>query len=149
MGESVLHEVVVVASRGDDPREVVARQPVPQLLPRGTEGAEVAVGPSRGRGQVRCSAQRIAPVVVEEVEEGPPGTIHPPHQLMQIEAHTFCAVCGVDGKQLRRSALHLRCLRMPKNRYAGMARDRLMSGMVPHGRSWQQSEGLVTPFADD
>ena len=114
--------------------EEVARQPVSRLLPRGTEGAEASAGvTSRGRDLVRCAAQRASPVEVDEVEEGPPGTIHPSHQLMQIEAYTFCAVCGVYGKQLRRSALHLRCLRRPKNRYAGMARDKLMSSIVPHG----------------
>ena len=85
----------------------------------------------------------------DEVEEGPPGTLHPTHQLKQIDAYTVCAVCGVYGKQLRRSALHLRCLFRPSNRFARLARDKLMSGMVPHGRSWQQGEGSVMPFAGD
>ena len=103
-------EVAVAARRNDDPRmdeeaEEAARQPVPRLLPRGTEGAEAAAGAtSRGRALVRSTAARGSPDVVDEAEEGPPGTIHPSHHLMQIEAYTFCAVCGVYGKQLRGSA---------------------------------------------
>ena len=103
---------------------------------------------SRGRGMVRGTAAR-ASITDDEVEEGPPGTLHPTHQPKQIDAYTFCAVCGVYGKQLRRSALRKCCVSRPSNRFARLARDKLMSGMVPHGRSWQQGEGSVMPFGED
>ena len=81
--------------------------------------------------------------VPEPIEDGGPfvpGEIHPTHHMMQLEFYVFCGVCGVYAKQIRRSQLHLPCLRAPKNRYAKIARDKFLGGQEPHGRSWRKTQ---------
>ena len=73
-----------------------------------------------------------------EVEKGLPGTTHPSHYALPTDHCTFCGLCGVYRKQLRKCALQLRCPREPRNRYAGIARDKLLRGPEPHGRGWRQ-----------
>ena len=103
------------------------------------------------RRVARTMPQR-AFIADREVSEGPPGTIHPSHHAMQTDTYTFCCLCGVFGKQLRRCALHLRCPREPRNRIARTARDKLMSGFEPNGRgwgNWRRCEGPVRLLDDD
>ena len=79
----------------------------------------------------------------------PPGRIHSTHQVIETKNYVFCAICGTYGKQLRRSQLRAVCPRRPRNRYAGIARDKLMLGEEPFGRTWMKtSDSAVHYFAD-
>ena len=67
-----------------------------------------------------------------------PGKIHSTHQVMETQSYVFCCICGSYGKQLRRSQLHVECPRQPRNRYAAIARNKLMLGEEPFGRAWKK-----------
>ena len=63
-----------------------------------------------------------------------PGTFHPSHVLMRAAQYVFCASCGAYGKQIRRIKLRMDCPRTPRNRWARLKINALMSGVEPDGR---------------
>ena len=92
---------------------------------------------------------RSEPPADREVPVGPPGTLHPSLYLLQTDTYTFCGLCGVYGKQLRRCALHELRLREPKKRYARYYRGKLLSGYEPSGKTWRRCERPATPHDFD
>ena len=78
-----------------------------------------------------------------------PGNIHSTHYMLQVDQYVFCGVCGVYAKQIRRSQLHVPCPRAPKNRFARVARDKLLEGKEPEGRGWRCTQAVVKPLAAD
>ena len=87
----------------------------------------------------------------EGTEEAPlqPGCIHSSHQVMETQHYVFCALCGKYGKQLRRSQLRTVCPRGPRDRFAGIARDKLMVGEEPVGRTWALVSGPAVNYVAD
>ena len=78
-----------------------------------------------------------------------PGHIHKTHYMLQVDRYVFCGVCGVYAMQIRRSRLHEPCPRAPRNRYAQLARDKLLEGREPEGRGWRRTQTVVRPLAAD
>ena len=74
------------------------------------------------------------------------GAFHPTHVLMQTAQYVFCALCGTYGKQLRRTKLHVECPRAPRNRWALIRINELMSGIEPDGHDMGQS---AAPYVAD
>ena len=91
-------------------------------------------------------ATDVSPGVIQDLL---PGTIHPSHHTLQTERYTFCGVCGVYGKQLRRSRLHLPCPWRPRTRDANRARCMLLSGFEPEGTGWRKSASPVCSYEAD
>ena len=78
-----------------------------------------------------------------------PGQIHPSRHALQTDAYTFCGVCGVYEKQIRRTRLHIPCLRRPRNRDAHRARRLLLGGHEPDGQGWEKFISPVQPHVAD
>ena len=68
---------------------------------------------------------------------------------METLNYIFCSICGTYAKQLRRSQLHSTCPRKPRNRFAGLAIKKLMTGLEPVGRSWERTSEPAKQYVAD
>ena len=78
-----------------------------------------------------------------------PGHIHRTQYMLQVDRSVFCGVCGVFAMQIRRSRFHFPFPREPRNRYARIARDKLLEGREPDGRGWRRTQKAVVPLTED
>ena len=78
-----------------------------------------------------------------------PGHIHKTYYMLQVDRYVFCGVCGAFAMQIRRSRLHMPCPREPRNRYAKIARDKLLEGREPEGRGWRHTHTAVVPLTEE
>ena len=107
---------------------------------RGDEGQGQRVRRGQPASEDRAGAED-APLL--------PGCVHSSHLVFETKHYVFCALCGTYGRQLRRSQLHTVCPRRPRNRFASIARDRLMVGDEPVGRSWARVSPPAVPYSAD
>ena len=120
------------------PRALMADSDESALVPSADSHESAHLGAT---GVVSTSAPADAP--------HQPGNIHSTHYMLQVDQYVFCGVCGVYAKQIKRSQLHAPCPRAPKNRFARVARDKLLEGREPEGRGWRCTQAVVQPLAAD
>ena len=116
-------------------------RPAPESLPRAFLADSHESAHLGATGVISTSAPVDTP--------NQPGNIHSTHYMLQVDQYVFCGVCGVYAKQIRRSQLHVPCPRAPKNRFARIARDKLLEGKEPEGRGWRCTQAVVQPLAAD